>query len=428
MAPLGDACAASGAVGVLILQVSDSGDRPIRAVILSAKGGGSTSNPTDIAGKTQVLLPPGTQPGGDVFLTLVRAPSKDLRMIAPWHGHGIVPAWGGFLEVVLAAPGDLKALASPIVLKSVTAAINYMNGSRGGDGGLLAQTNLREVSQELDLEPALVNGAIRAWATKVSDPQQMRLAIEYLAVYPPQPGIGTLELASLPVRPSAKVAFHLLCMWTTLGWPAKLVAICLFIMAAWSIGVMIDRWILYEGARTQSRLFAPGVAGALREGNIEAALEIAEKNKRSPLAKVVAAGLLGFQSHSLWADAPGECLETSKWALDHATMVAHKELERGLSGLAITSLTAPLVGLLGVALSIIQAGADIPFAGSAEIYEFAAFVIPALVPFAFGLIVSISSAMMYRYFTSRVEGFDVEMANASSELIDYFANRLRRKY
>jgi biopolymer transport protein ExbB/biopolymer transport protein TolQ len=30
---------------------------------------------------------------------------------------------------------------------------------------------------------------------------------------------------------------------------------------------------------------------------------------------------------------------------------------------------------------------------------------------------------MYNYFTSRVEAFDVEMDNSSSELIDYFLKR-----
>jgi biopolymer transport protein ExbB/biopolymer transport protein TolQ len=30
---------------------------------------------------------------------------------------------------------------------------------------------------------------------------------------------------------------------------------------------------------------------------------------------------------------------------------------------------------------------------------------------------------MYNYFTTRVDGFDVEMDNSSSELIDYFLKR-----
>jgi biopolymer transport protein ExbB/biopolymer transport protein TolQ len=33
---------------------------------------------------------------------------------------------------------------------------------------------------------------------------------------------------------------------------------------------------------------------------------------------------------------------------------------------------------------------------------------------------------MYNYFSNRVEAFDVEMGNSSSELIDYFLKRTQR--
>jgi len=37
-------------------------------------------------------------------------------------------------------------------------------------------------------------------------------------------------------------------MWNQMGWLARIVVIVLFIMSAWSIGVMIDRVIAYNGA------------------------------------------------------------------------------------------------------------------------------------------------------------------------------------
>ena len=44
----------------------------------------------------------------------------------------------------------------------------------------------------------------------------------------------------------------------------------------------------------------------------------------------------------------------------------------------------------------------------------------ALVTTAFGLLVAIPAVMTFNYFTNRVEAFDVEMDNSSSELVDYF--------
>ena len=76
-----------------------------------------------------------------------------------------------------------------------------------------------------------------------------------------------------------------------MGILAKIVVLILFIMSGWSIGIMIDRAMAYSAARKQSRMFAPAVAGALREGKIDEAIKVAERNKKSHLANVVTAGL-----------------------------------------------------------------------------------------------------------------------------------------
>jgi biopolymer transport protein ExbB/biopolymer transport protein TolQ len=47
----------------------------------------------------------------------------------------------------------------------------------------------------------------------------------------------------------------------------------------------------------------------------------------------------------------------------------------------------------------------------------------ALVTTAIGLFVAVPAVWAYNYFSSRVEAFDVEMNNSSSELIDYFLKR-----
>src|SRR2546428_11930513 len=84
--------------------------------------------------------------------------------------------------------------------------------------------------------------------------------------------------------------FDPISMWRSMGWSARTVVILLFIMSAWSIGVMIDRWIAYQSARKQSRIFAPAVAGAPKDRRIDEAISIAEQNKRRHLAHVVTAG------------------------------------------------------------------------------------------------------------------------------------------
>src|ERR1700738_1584509 len=124
-------------------------------------------------------------------------------------------------------------------------------------------------------------------------------------------------------------------LWKAMGVVAKTVVIILFIMSGWSIGVMIDRWMAFSAARKQSRAFAPAVAGALRDGRIDEAIKVAERNKKSHLAKVVTAGLMEFKAHQDSPGAiPGETIEASKRALERTEAIVHAELKRGLGGLA----------------------------------------------------------------------------------------------
>src|SRR5579864_3645034 len=215
-------------------------------------------------------------------------------------------------------------------------------------------------------------------------------------------------------------------IWNSMGWVARIIVIILFIMSAWSIGVMIDRYLAFSAARKQSRAFAPAVAGALREGKIDEAIRVAERNKKSHLAKVVTAGLQEFKAHSESTDIPGEEIEASKRALERAEAIVHAELKRGLGGLATIGSTAPFVGLLGTVFGILNAFIGISHQHVTGLAAVAGGIPEALVTTAFGLFVAIPAVMMFNYFTNKVEAFDVEMDNSSSELIDYFLKRSGR--
>lgn len=223
------------------------------------------------------------------------------------------------------------------------------------------------------------------------------------------------------------VSFSFVGMWHTMGVPAKAVVVVLFIMAAWSIAVAIDRYITYSAARKQSRLFAPAVAGALKEGKIDEAIAIGDVNKHSHLAKVVTAGLQEFQAHQATADISGDEIDASKRALDRASAIVHAELKRGVSVLATCGATAPFVGLFGTVLGIIHAFNGISTQHATGIGAVAGGIAEALVTTALGLLVAIPAVWLYNYFAGKLEAFDVEMDNSSSELVDYFLKRTGRK-
>jgi biopolymer transport protein ExbB/biopolymer transport protein TolQ len=215
-------------------------------------------------------------------------------------------------------------------------------------------------------------------------------------------------------------------MWDSMTWPARFIVFVLFVMSAWSIGVMIDRAIAFNGARNQSRQFAPAVAGALREGKLDEAIKIADRYSKSHLAKVVVAGLQEFRAHQLSSDISGEEIEASRRALERAEAIVHAELKRGISALATIGSSAPFVGLTGTVLGIINAFRGISSEKSTGLGAVAGGISEALVTTLIGLLVAIPAVWAFNYFTNRVEAFDVEMGNSSSELIDYFLKRSQR--
>jgi len=225
---------------------------------------------------------------------------------------------------------------------------------------------------------------------------------------------------------NAAVSFDLRGMWGNMGWMARSVVIILFVMSAWSIGVMIDRAIAFNGARKQSRAFAPAVAGALREGKLDEAIKIADRFGKSHLAKVVVAGLQEFKAHQMSPDISGEEIEASKRALERAEAIVHAELKRGISTLATIGSSAPFVGLLGTVVGIINAFKGISTEKATGLGAVAGGISEALVTTAVGLGVAIPAVWAYNYFTNRVEAFDVEMGNSSSELVDYFLKRTQK--
>lgn len=224
----------------------------------------------------------------------------------------------------------------------------------------------------------------------------------------------------------AEVGFDMVSMWNQMGYAARAVVILLFFMSAWSIGVMIDRYMAFSAANKQSRLYAPAVAGALREGKLDEAVKVSERYKKSHLAKVVSAGLQEFQAHGMSSDIPGETIESSRRALDRAQAITHAELNRGLSGLATIGSTAPFVGLFGTVVGIINAFEGIASEKSTGLGAVAGGISEALVATAIGLFVAIPAVWMYNYFNSKVEAFDVEMDNSSSELVDYFLKKTQK--
>jgi len=127
---------------------------------------------------------------------------------------------------------------------------------------------------------------------------------------------------------SATEDFSLWGMIQKMKWPALVVAIVLAIMSMYSIAVMVERWLTFNAARTQSRQFAPKVAAALHDNRIDEAIAISDRHKKSHLAMVVNAGLQEFQAHQAGSDIPGTTMDAARRALQRATALHFRSPDR----------------------------------------------------------------------------------------------------
>ena len=219
-------------------------------------------------------------------------------------------------------------------------------------------------------------------------------------------------------------------MFNQMGVVALGVAIILFIMSFWSIGVAVERIYTFNQARSQSKAYAPRVAKHLKDGKLKEAIALSSTKefRYSHLAKVVSAGLQEYHFQQE-AGASGnalareDVLDTVRRSIQRATALTASDLKKGVNSLATIGSTAPFVGLLGTVIGVINAFAGIGAAGSAGIGAVSAGISEALIETALGLFVAIPAVWFYNYLTARIEYFNVEMDNSTSELVDYFIKR-----
>ncbi len=100
------------------------------------------------------------------------------------------------------------------------------------------------------------------------------------------------------------------------------------------------------------------------------------------------------------------------------------DLKTGLSALASIASTAPFVGLFGTAIGIFDAfqGGSMSRASYGSMIAGAS--AEALATTVLGLLVAVPAIWCHNYFNDLMEGFEIEMQNASLELLSYLTVQL----
>ena len=106
-----------------------------------------------------------------------------------------------------------------------------------------------------------------------------------------------------------------------------------------------------------------------------------------------------------------------KEAIEEAGRGVAHELERFLTTLGTIATAAPLLGLFGTVIGMIEIfGSQGPTGTNPQ--QLAHGISIALYNTAFGIAISVPALIVYRHFRNKVDGFVVEMERAAAKLVD----------
>jgi biopolymer transport protein ExbB len=127
----------------------------------------------------------------------------------------------------------------------------------------------------------------------------------------------------------------------------------------------------------------------------------------SALGRVLAAGLRNYKGSRY----------VMKDAIEEAGRSVAHELERFLTTLGTIATAAPLLGLFGTVIGMIEIfGSQSPTGTNPQ--ELAHGISVALYNTAFGIGISVPALIFYRHFRNKVDGYVVQMEQAASKLVD----------
>lgn len=135
---------------------------------------------------------------------------------------------------------------------------------------------------------------------------------------------------------------------------------------------------------------------------------IQDLRRGSPLGRILAAGLMNrFHERAVMKESIEEV----------GRHVVH-ELEHYLNSLGTIAVVAPLLGLLGTVLGMIQMFSVITTQGAGDGSVVAGGIAQALITTVFGLIVAIPTLIFHRYFLGRVDDLVVTMEQEALKMVE----------
>jgi biopolymer transport protein ExbB len=200
------------------------------------------------------------------------------------------------------------------------------------------------------------------------------------------------------------------------GWPIWPLIICSVV----ALALIIERLLSLRTARVAPGRLLDEVISVTR-ASLPGPDVVNKLSSNSVMGQVFAAGLRAVIAN------PRIDEESLRTAFESAGRAAVHRLERYLNTIGTIAAAAPLLGLFGTIVGMIEIfGSQSPTGGSNPA-ALAHGISIALYNTAFGLIIAIPALMFYRYFRGRVDEYTLDMEQAAERLVPHLLRFTQRE-
>ena len=197
------------------------------------------------------------------------------------------------------------------------------------------------------------------------------------------------------------------------GWVMPLIVACSVV----ALSISIERYIALDRFKVAPPHLLATVWRDLKQGELNAQ-KLAQLRTNSPLGAILAAGIANR----------GQGRDVMKESISEAASHVVHDLEKYLNSLGTVAAIAPLLGLLGTVVGMIDVFTQITTVGTGNANALAGGISEALLTTAAGLIVAIPALVMHRYYTGLIDTIVVDLEREAIKLVDAIHNGAGQDY
>jgi biopolymer transport protein ExbB len=187
------------------------------------------------------------------------------------------------------------------------------------------------------------------------------------------------------------------------GWLMLPIILCSIV----ALAISVERFLALRVSKIAPPQLLAEVWGWVKSNQIDAN-KIRELKQSSPLGLLLATGLTNARHGR----------EATKESIEESASVVVYGMERYLNALGTVALVAPMFGLIGAILGIMDVFNQIRLQGNTDPTILAGGIAEALVTTAAGLMVAVPATIMHRFFNGRITTLILMLEQEALKLVD----------